>query len=69
MRKIGITIMTLALYLIGHAENPIISQRYTADPIGLEYNGRLYLYTSHDIDGQERYWMNDITCVSTDDGW
>lgn len=49
------------------SQNPVISQRYTADPTGLEYNGRLYLWTSHDLDGQERYWMNDITCVSTDD--
>ena len=53
--------------VLSFAINPIISQRYTADPIGLEYKGRLYIYTSHDLDGQERYWMNDITCISTDD--
>ena len=49
------------------AQNPIFSQRYTADPTGLEYNGRLYLWTSHDIDEQKRYWMNDITCISSTD--
>lgn len=61
----------ILLIIIGtnqiYAQNPVISQRYTADPTGLEYNGRLYLWTSHDIDEQKRYWMNDITCVSTDD--
>ncbi len=67
MKKTLITFIALTLYLIANADNPIISQRYTADPVGLEYKGRLYLYTSHDMDGQERYWMNDITCVSTDD--
>jgi arabinoxylan arabinofuranohydrolase len=68
--KIRLLRFILIIFLIPQicsAQNPIISQRYTADPVGLEYNGRLYLYTSHDIDGQDRYWMNDITCVSTDD--
>jgi arabinoxylan arabinofuranohydrolase len=57
----------LSIITNSFAQNPIISQRYTADPTGLEYNGRLYVWTSHDIDDQKRYWMNDITCVSTDD--
>lgn len=51
----------------GYTQNPIFSQRYTADPTGLEYKGELYLWTSHDIDGQKRYWMDDITCISTKD--
>ncbi|WP_445734461.1 family 43 glycosylhydrolase [Mariniflexile sp.] len=59
--------LSILLSLIANAQNPIISQRYTADPTGLEYNGRLYVWASHDIDGQKRYWMNDITCLSTDD--
>ncbi len=67
MKKTVFTIFALLGYFCGNAQNPIISQRYTADPVGIEYNGRLYLYTSHDIDGQKRYWMNDITCLSTDD--
>lgn len=65
--KLTVVAVLCCCPLLSFAINPIISQRYTADPIGLEYNGRLYVYTSHDIDGQERYWMNDITCVSTDD--
>jgi arabinoxylan arabinofuranohydrolase len=49
------------------ADYPIFYQRYTADPSGLEAGGRLYLYASHDLDGQTSYVMNDITCISTDD--
>jgi arabinoxylan arabinofuranohydrolase len=51
------------------ADNPIFYQRYTADPSGLEANGRLYLYCSHDVYDANRpgYIMNDITCISTDD--
>jgi arabinoxylan arabinofuranohydrolase len=64
-------IMVLSLCLsmssVCLADNPIFSQRFTADPSGLEYNGRLYLYTSHDLDGQSGYDMVDFTCMSTDD--
>ncbi|HEX9059590.1 MAG TPA: glycoside hydrolase family 43 protein, partial [Clostridia bacterium] len=50
------------------ADYPIFYQRYTADPSGLEYNGRIYLYCSHDVYKEGAgYIMNDITCISTDD--
>jgi arabinoxylan arabinofuranohydrolase len=49
------------------ADYPIFFQRYTADPGTLEWNGRLYLYASHDLDDQTSYQMFDITCISTDD--
>nr|WP_169303862.1 carbohydrate-binding protein [Ruminiclostridium cellulolyticum] len=51
------------------ADYPIFYQRYTADPSGLEANGRLYLYSSHDVYDPNKpgYIMNDITCISTDD--
>ncbi|HEX2926875.1 MAG TPA: carbohydrate-binding protein [Ruminiclostridium sp.] len=51
------------------ADYPIFYQRYTADPSGLEANGRLYLYCSHDVydPNNPGYVMNDITCISTDD--
>lgn len=49
------------------ADYPIFFQRYTADPGTLEWNGRLYLYASHDLDAQTSYQMFDITCISTDD--
>ena len=50
------------------ADGPIFYQRYSADPWGLVYNGRLYLYCSHDrFEPGTRYIMNDITCISTVD--
>jgi arabinoxylan arabinofuranohydrolase len=51
------------------ADYPIFNQRYTADPTGLEVNGRLYLYCSHDVydPNNPGYIINDITCISTDD--
>ncbi|HWD18168.1 MAG TPA: family 43 glycosylhydrolase [Verrucomicrobiae bacterium] len=50
------------------ADYPIESQRYAADPTGVEFNGRLYLYCSNDDDnGSNAYIMHSITCFSTDD--
>jgi arabinoxylan arabinofuranohydrolase len=51
------------------ADYPIFYQRYTADPSGLEHDGRLYLYCSHDVFDPNRvgYIMKDITLISTDD--
>lgn len=54
----------------GLADYPIFTQRYTADPTALVYDGRLYVYCSHDMDAtadQTTYNIPDITCISTDD--
>jgi arabinoxylan arabinofuranohydrolase len=47
--------------------NPIVSQKYTADPAICVFNNRVYVYMSHDLDNQKDYWMNDMTIVSSDD--
>lgn len=49
--------------------NPIIRDKYTADPAALVYNGTVYLYTGHDEApaGQERYMMHDWLCFSSTD--
>lgn len=68
-------IYTILLFLLVFAVNtfadyPIFWQRYTADPSALVWNGRLYLFCSHDsydkICGYG-YYMNDVTCISTVD--
>jgi beta-xylosidase len=49
------------------ADNPLISQVYTADPAARVYNGRMYVVTSHDLDTQSGYDMIDYTMFSSDD--
>src|ERR1051326_7263305 len=50
------------------ADYPLVSHRYAADPTGVEYNGRIYLYCSNDDEnGTNSYIMTSITCFSTDD--
>ena len=34
---------------------PIISHMYTADPSAHYFNGKIYIYPSHDIDGGEAF--------------
>ncbi|HZI31579.1 MAG TPA: family 43 glycosylhydrolase, partial [Candidatus Binatia bacterium] len=54
---------------IGRADYPLISHKFSADPSGLEYNGRLYLYCSNDTDNDTNggYAMHSISCYSSDD--
>ena len=58
--------------------NPIITQRFMADPYAMEYNGRVYVYGSNDSEGfykneNVEYYRNSysniksINCVSSDD--
>jgi hypothetical protein len=51
------------------ADNPIVQTSYTADPAPMVYEGRLYLYTSHDEDVSvgNFYTMNDWHLYSTVD--
>lgn len=42
------------------AQNPIIRNQYTADPTARVFNGRVYMFTSHDIISPvepERKWF------------
>jgi len=51
------------------ADNPIVQTSYTADPAPMVYDGRLYLYTSHDEDVTVNnfFTMNDWRLYSTID--
>ncbi|NLE00188.1 MAG: family 43 glycosylhydrolase, partial [Fibrobacter sp.] len=49
------------------ADNPIISQRYTADPNAFIYKERLYVICSSDEDNNNGYNLLNYTLVSSDD--
>jgi hypothetical protein len=52
---------------VSRADNPIIQTKFTADPAPLVYNGRLYLYTSHDDDNATGFTMYNWLLYSTTD--
>jgi len=41
------------LFIIGIAQNPIIHNQFTADPTARVFNGKVYLFPSHDIKAPE----------------
>ena len=54
------------------AQNPIIRDQFTADPTARVFNGKVYLYPSHDIlppEGQRQDWfcMEDYHVFSSED--
>ncbi|AUX27867.1 uncharacterized protein SOCEGT47_084670 [Sorangium cellulosum] len=51
----------------GYARNPIVSHIFTADPSAHVFDGRVYVYASHDTDDQMGYDMRDYHVFSSDD--
>jgi len=49
--------------------NPIITDKYTADPAAMVYKDKVYLYTGHDVpeQGFNFYRMNDWLVFSSSD--
>jgi arabinoxylan arabinofuranohydrolase len=58
---------TLFNFSIGTAQNPIVQTKYSADPAPMVYNGKVYLYTSHDEDHSTWFTMNDWLLYTTED--
>lgn len=50
-----------------NSQNPIVQTMYTADPAPMVYNGKLYLYTSHDEDNSSWFVMNNWKLYTTTD--
>lgn len=51
----------------GRAHNPLVTQIFTADPNAIVYGDTVYVYTSHDVDGQDGFDMVDYHVYSSDD--
>jgi len=49
--------------------NPVVKDKFTADPAALVHNDMVYLYTGHDEapKGEARYVMHDWLCYSSTD--
>ncbi|OXU14084.1 Xylosidase/arabinosidase [Sedimentisphaera salicampi] len=64
-----ILLITAAYGSLLFADNPIITEKYTADPSALVHDGKVYLYAGHDEcpSGEHRYVLNEWLCFSSDD--
>ena len=70
MKKILLCLLT-GLPLMSMAQNPVIRNLYSADPTARVFNGKVYLYPSHDIvppEGQRQDWfcMEDYHVFSSE---
>ncbi len=65
--KVIVTVVFFLVCTIGEAQNPIVQTNYTADPAPMVYNGKVYLYTSHDEDESSWFTMNDWRLYTTED--
>ena len=50
-----------------HAQNPIVQTWFTPDPAPMVHDGTLYVYTGHDEDGADFFWMQEWRVYSTQD--
>jgi arabinoxylan arabinofuranohydrolase len=50
-----------------YSGNPILTQRYAADPEPMIFEGRLYVYSSNDMDNRGDYHIVSYNLISTDD--
>ena len=64
---VPIAFFAALLYTSALANYVTLSDRYTADPSPFVHNGRLFIYTSHDLDTQRSWHMKDYSLMSTDD--
>ena len=63
MRK-ALTTFLFAVPLLVAAQNPIIRDQFTADPTARVFNGRVYLYPSHDIVPPASFERQDWFCMA-----
>lgn len=59
--------MAAAMPAVTFADNPLAQTVYTADPSPVVFGDTLYLYTSHDKDNSDYFYMPDWQCYSTTD--
>ena len=49
------------------AQNPFVQTWFTSDPAPMVHDGTMYVYTGHDEDGADFFWMQEWRVYSTQD--
>ena len=66
MRYLTTTLFCAACLMAG-AQNPIVQTWCTSDPAPMVHDGTMYVYTGHDEDGADFFWMQEWRVYSTKD--
>src|SRR5512139_2999003 len=66
MKRIKSLILLTALVLLttnANSQNPVIRDQFTADPTARNFNGKVYLFPSHDIPAPASFPRKDWFCM------
>ena len=68
MKKLLFTLLTFHFSLFtSSAQNPFVQTWCTSDPAPMVHDGTMYVYTGHDEDGADFFWMQEWRVYSTQD--
>ena len=59
--------MVLGMSSVGIAQNPFVQTWFTSDPAPMVHDGTMYVYTGHDEDKADFFWMQEWRVYSTRD--
>ena len=57
----------MAAALQATAQNPFVQTWFTSDPAPMVHDGTMYVYTGHDEDNADFFWMQEWRVYSTKD--
>ena len=68
MKRLLLGLSFIACYSsLSVAQNPFVQTWFTSDPAPLVHNGTMYVYTGHDEDKADFFWMQEWRVYSTQD--
>ena len=66
LKKVFLSLAVMAALPL-QAQNPFVQTWFTSDPAPMVHNGTMYVYTGHDEDGADFFWMQEWRVYSTQD--
>ena len=66
LKKAILSLATMAVLPL-QAQNPFVQTWFTSDPAPMVHNGTMYVYTGHDEDNADFFWMQEWRVYSTQD--
>ncbi|MBQ0022771.1 MAG: family 43 glycosylhydrolase [Prevotellaceae bacterium] len=67
LRKIAAFTLPLLIAQASYAQNPVVQTWFTTDPAPMVDGNTLYIYTGHDEDNADFFWMQEWRVYSTQD--
>ena len=67
LRHTCVTAAALMMSAAGMAQNPFVQTWYTSDPAPMVHGDKIYVYTGHDEDGADFFWMQEWRVYSSED--